>query len=220
MKRYRKVFGMTAALAALVCAAWFCIYHNRKSSDNLPDLKSISVMSEAEINEIVCGYKRNQLSYIWKKPDKTAENADMWSLGDDRYLQINYNSNDKAVVCSIFVELFPADTKTVKVSYSAGTAAETEIEPTRQEITDVMDWASSLDLELQDYEEGEAPNQVYAGGEAYLFDINNGEGSFSYLWINNYYIYKTGEWYLVKNPTLPPIDFIPAARPASFHPES
>ena len=100
MKRYRKVFGMTAALAALVCAAWFCIYHNRKSSDNLPDLKSISVMSEAEINEIVCGYKRNQLSYIWKNPD------------------------------------------------------------------------------------------------------------------------KSGEWYLVKNPTLPPIDFIPAARPASFHPES
>ena len=38
------------------------------------------------------------------------------------------------------------------------------------------------------------------------FTVNDGEAAFSYLWIENYYIYKAGEWYLVKNPTLPPVD--------------
>ncbi len=56
-----------------------------------------------------------------------------------------------------------------------------------------MDWASGLDLELQRFEEGEAPNEAYAGGEEYVFDINDGEETFSYVWIDNYYIVKDGK---------------------------
>ena len=131
---------------------------------------------------------------------------DIWSLGDDRYLQVNYNNKDEAVITDIFVELFPDDIDKVKMAYSAGTAIESKRTLTKEELVDVMDGASGLDLELQRFEEGEAPNEAYAGGEEYVFDINDGEETFSYIWIDNYYIVKDGKWYLVNNPVLPPVD--------------
>ena len=106
----------------------------------------------------------------------------------------------------IFVELFPAGTDEVKMTYSAGTTIESEKILTKKELVNVMDWASGLDLELQRIEECEAPNEAYAGGEEYVFDINDGEETFSYIWIDNYYIVKGGKWYLVNNPMLPPVD--------------
>ena len=197
---------IVAAVLFLAYEVWLYAYHNQKSNDNLPGLKSISEMEEAEINEKVCGYKRTQLNYMWDEPYETSDNEDIWNLGDDRYLRVNYNNKDKAVTTGIFVKLFPDDIDKVKMTYSAGTAEESEKILTRNELDDVMDWTSGLDLKLQAFEEDGAPNEVYAGGEEYVFDINDGEETFSYVWIDNYYIVKDGRWYLVNNPVLPPVD--------------
>ena len=206
MKRKITSAFIAAIVFFLAFEVWLYAYHNQKSNDNLPGLQSISEMDEADVNEIVCGYKRTQLNYMWKEPQETSDNEDIWSLGDGRCLRVNYNNKDKAVTTGIFVELFPAGTDEVKMTYSAGTATESEKLLTNEELVDVMDWASGLDLELQRFEEGEAPNEAYAGGEEYVFDINDGEETFSYIWIDNYYIVKGGKWYLVNNPTLPPVD--------------
>ena len=197
---------IVAAVLFLAYEVWLYAYHNQKSNDNLPGLKSISEMEEAEINEKVCGYKRTQLNYMWDEPYETSDNEDIWNLGDDRYLRVNYNNKDKAVTTGIFVKLFPDDIDKVKMTYSAGTAEESEKILTRNELDDVMDWTSGLDLKLQAFEEDGAPNEVYAGGEENVFDINDGEETFSYIWIDNYYIVKDGRWYLVNNPVLPPVD--------------
>ena len=197
---------IVVAVLFLVYEVWLYAYHNQKSNDNLPGLKSISEMEKADINERVCGYKRTQLNYMWEEPYEAGDNEDIWSLGDDSYLRVNYNNKDEAVTTGIFVELFPDDIDKVKMIYSAGTAEESEKILTRKEVDDVMDWTSGLDLELQKVEEGKAPNEVYAGGEEYVFDINDGEETFSYVWIDNYYIVKDGRWYLVNNPVLPPVE--------------
>ena len=206
MKRKLTVTCIVIAVLALAYAAWLCAYRSQKSNDNLPGLASIAAMGEEEINESVCGYQRTQLNGMWGEPDEAGEAEDIWSLGDDRSLRVNYNKKEKAVACQVSPVLFPEGPQSVKMAYSAGTVVEMERDLTGEEITDVRDWASGLDLELQKYEAGEAPNEVYAGGEAYEFTVNDGEAAFSYLWIENYYIYKAGEWYLVKNPTLPPVD--------------
>ena len=206
MKRKITIAFIIAIVLFLAYEAWLFAYHNQKSNDNLPGLQSISEMEEADINEIVCGYKRTQLNYMWDEPHEIGDGSDIWSLGDDRYLRVDYNNKDKAVITDIFVELFPDDIDKVKMTYSAGTTIESEKILTKKELVDVMDWASGLDLELQRIEECEAPNEAYAGGEEYVFDINDGEETFSYIWIDNYYIVKGGKWYLVNNPMLPPVD--------------
>ncbi len=127
-KMKRKITSVFIAAIVLFLAyeAWLYAYHNQKSNDNLPGLQSISEMEEADINEITCGYKRTQLNYMWDEPHKTEDDVDIWSLGDDRYLQVNYNNKDEAVITDIFVELFPDDIDKVKMTYTAGTAIESE----------------------------------------------------------------------------------------------
>ena len=109
MKRKITSAFIAAIVFFLAYEVWLYAYHNQKSNDNLPGLKSISEMEEADVNEIVCGYKRTQLNYMWKEPHETSDNKDIWNLGDDRYLRVNYNNKDEAVTTGIFVELFPAD---------------------------------------------------------------------------------------------------------------
>ena len=61
-----------------------------------------------------------------------------------------------------------------------------------------------LGMEQKTFDDGEAPNEVYAGGESYTFNINNGEMTFSYISIDDNYIYMDNNWYEVKNPSIPP----------------
>lgn len=39
-------------------SAWFYGYYNRKSNDNLPSLSLIAEMEEADVNELLSGYRR------------------------------------------------------------------------------------------------------------------------------------------------------------------
>lgn len=89
-------------IIALAIVAWFYGYHNRKSNDNLPSLTSIAQMDEAEVNKIVCGYRREQLVEVWGSPDESSSTEDIWIIEDSITLTVNYhNNNDKAVVCGL-----------------------------------------------------------------------------------------------------------------------
>ena len=191
------------AVIAVAGWTWSYGYHNRKSNDNLPNLQSIAQMDEAEVNKILSGYRRTQLSEVWGVPAYSDSSEDVWLLENATVLTVNYkNDSEKVVICGIGPMLFPADTKDITYTvYSSGDSKQLRME----EITDVKDWALSLDLMYVDFPDGGAPNEVYAGGESYTFDINHGERVFSYLNINDYYIFVDDHWYFVKNPSDPPI---------------
>lgn len=192
-------------LAAVIPAVWVAGYQGRKSNDNLPSLAAIGQMEEAEANGIVCGYRRIQLEDVWGQADRTEEAEDVWQLEDGRLFRVNYNDDGRAVVCSMGPELIPKETFRVTVTYSDG-AAETSRQLTEEEVAALKDWASGLDMEQRTFAEGEAPNEVYAGGEAWRFEVNGGAEGFAYVVINGAYVVTNGQWYLVGNPSPPPLE--------------
>lgn len=102
MKKKITILVIAIAVIALAVALWFYGYHNRKSNDNLPSLTSIAQMEEAEVNEIVCGYRRGQLAEVWGAPDESSSMEDIWIIEDNITITVNYsNSDDKAVVCDL-----------------------------------------------------------------------------------------------------------------------
>lgn len=66
-------------LIVIVVAGWTWSYcsHNRKSNDNLPNLQSIAQMDEAEVNKILSGYRRTQLSEVWGVPAYSDSSEDV-----------------------------------------------------------------------------------------------------------------------------------------------
>lgn len=102
MKKKTTIFITIIAIIILAIAAWFYGYHNRKSNDNLPSLTSIAQMDEAEVNKIVCGYRREQLAEVWGDPDESSSMEDIWIIENDITLTVNYHNNgDKAVMCGL-----------------------------------------------------------------------------------------------------------------------
>lgn len=100
MKKKTTIFVTIIAIIVLAIAVWFFGYHNRKSNDNLPSLTSIAQMDEADVNKIVCGYRREQLAEVWGTPDESSSSEDLWIIEDNITLIVNYrNSDGKAVVC-------------------------------------------------------------------------------------------------------------------------
>ena len=97
VKRKLTVICIVIAVLVLAYAAWLCAYRSQKSNDNLPGLASIAAMGEEEINKSVCGYQRTQLNGMWGEPDEAGEAEDIWSLGDDRSLRVNYNKKENIV---------------------------------------------------------------------------------------------------------------------------
>ena len=196
-----------ALLAVIVAAgfAWNYGYHNRKSNDNLPSLQSIAQMDEAEANNLLSGYKRAQLLEVWGEPQYSNSLEDVWFLNTTDLLTVNYkNDNEKVVICRIGPMLFPENIKDITYTYSVY-SSDYSRQLNSEEIADVKDWAIGLDLLHVDFPDGEAPNELYAGGESYTFVINNGEKEFSYLYINDYYVFLSNQWYLVENPSEPQI---------------
>ena len=94
--------AIAAAIIALAAALWFYGYYARKSNDNLPSLTSIAQMDEAEVNEILYGYRRGQLAEVWGAPDESSSAEDVWRIADGVTLTVTYRSNDeKAVACAL-----------------------------------------------------------------------------------------------------------------------
>ena len=65
-------------------------------------------------------------------------------------------------------------------------------------------WISQLSLEHRTFEKGKNPSEMYAGGDSYTFDINDGALTFTYAIggspVTEYVIYDE-EWYEVLNPS-------------------
>lgn len=102
MKKKITILVIAIVIIALAVALWFYGYYNRKSNDNLPNLTAIAQMDEAEVNEIVCGYRREQLAEVWGAPDESSSMEDIWIIEDNITITVNYsNSDDKVVVCDL-----------------------------------------------------------------------------------------------------------------------
>lgn len=102
MKKKTTILVAIIAIIILAIITWFFGYHNRKSNDNLPSLTSIAQMDEAEVNKIICGYRRQQLAEVWGAPDESSSVEDSWIIKDNITLTVNYHNNDdKAVMCGL-----------------------------------------------------------------------------------------------------------------------
>lgn len=102
----KKVTVIIAAFAIIVIcvSAWFYGYYNNKSNDNLPNLTSIATMGEAEVNKLLVGYRKIQLREVWKEPDETNSNEDVWVINEKTALIVSYNNKDKVVGCGFSTE--------------------------------------------------------------------------------------------------------------------
>ena len=101
MKRKIRIALIIVLVIVIAICAWFIGYHTRKSQDNLPSLESISKMDEADINELLVGYRNYQLEDVWGEPDIESENTWIWKIDEYTQLQVSCNNKDKDVVCSL-----------------------------------------------------------------------------------------------------------------------
>ena len=102
----KKVSVLLAVLVIMAFGllAWFYGYYNRKSNDNLPSLSLIAEMEEADVNELLVGYRRIQLRTVWDEPNFINSNEDVWEINEQTTLIVSYNNKDKVVVCGFSKE--------------------------------------------------------------------------------------------------------------------
>lgn len=101
MKKKVKIVIIILLIVVLAVCAWFIGYHTRKSQDNLPSLESIAEMDEADINDLLVGYRNYQLDDVWEGPDIKSDNTWIWKIDEHTQLQVSCNNKDKVVVCSL-----------------------------------------------------------------------------------------------------------------------
>ena len=101
MKKIVKIVMSILLIVILAVCAWSIGYHTRKSQDNLPSLESIAEMDEADINDLLVGYKNYQLVDVWEDPDIKADNTWIWKIDEHTQLQVSCNNKDKVVVSSL-----------------------------------------------------------------------------------------------------------------------
>ena len=101
MKKGIKIGLITVVVITILVCAWFVGYYTRKSQDNLPSLESISEMNEADVNELLVGYRNYQLDDVWEEPDKKNGNTWIWKIDEYTQLQVSCNNKDKVTVCSV-----------------------------------------------------------------------------------------------------------------------
>ena len=77
---------------------------------------------------------------------------------------------------------------------------------TQEEIEELNAWLSELSLEHRTYAERKAPNEVWNGGSSYQFNVNDGELSFAWVYIDKAYFRYDGEWYEITNTSAPPLN--------------
>lgn len=104
-----------------------------------------------------------------------------------------------------FPELFPNKMESLTVTHlSSGTEKVFTLEGI--ELDALKDWASSLSFrEKVTFQDGNYPGQNEEGGELYLFQFNGNDSSLSYRNFGDCYFVVGEDWYLVSNPSNPPI---------------
>ena len=115
-------------------------------------------------------------------------------------------SSKDADISSILGDALPEKITSIEVSgyYNGGVLEPWEL--TREEIEELNAWLSELSLKHRTYAEGEAPNEVWNGGTAYQFNVNDGQLSFAWTYIDKAYFRYDGEWYEIINKSVPPLN--------------
>lgn len=90
-----------AVVAVVGFFTWSNLQH--RNIDSLPSLEQISKMEdEAELNNYIINFTKQDLIIVWGEPDESSRMEDVWYLGEEAKLVVNYHNNDAhAVVCSI-----------------------------------------------------------------------------------------------------------------------
>lgn len=101
-KKTAVVVGALVVIALGISALLYGCY-NHKSNDNLPSLSSIAEMEEADVNELLVGYRKTQLRYVWEEPDSISSNEDTWEINEKTALVVGYDNNDKVVACRLSI---------------------------------------------------------------------------------------------------------------------
>lgn len=109
-------------------------------------------------------------------------------------------------ISPILGDALPEKITSIEVSgfYNGGDLEPWEL--TQEEIEELNAWLSELSLEHRTYDEGKAPNEVWNGGSSYEFDVNDGELSFTWIYIDKAYFRYDGEWYEIINKSVPPLN--------------
>ena len=110
-------------------------------------------------------------------------------------------SNDISVIS----DAIPETITSIEVSGFHGGSELQPWELTQEEIEELNVWLPELSLEHRTYAKGEAPNEVWNGGTSYRFNVNDGELSFNWVYIDKAYIQYDGEWYEITNTSAPPL---------------
>lgn len=95
-----KTLIVIVVIIALCVTGWLFGYHNRKSNDNLPTLEMIAEMSEAEVNDLLPGYRISQLEEVWGAPEVKENNEARWEIGEITLI-VNYKNNEKVAICGL-----------------------------------------------------------------------------------------------------------------------
>lgn len=107
---------------------------------------------------------------------------------------------------SVINDAIPETITSIEVSGFHGGSELKPWELTQKEIEELNVWLPELSLEHRTYAKGEAPNEVWNGGTSYRFNVNDGELSFNWVYIDKAYIQYDGEWYEITNTSAPPLD--------------
>lgn len=101
MKKIMKSVLISALIVAVAAGAWLIGYHTQKNQDNLPSLESIAKMDEADVSELLVGYRNYQLDDVWGEPAIETENTWIWKIDKYTQLQVSFNNKNKIVACSV-----------------------------------------------------------------------------------------------------------------------
>jgi len=112
----------------------------------------------------------------------------------------------KEDAASVLGDAIPEKITSIEVSGFYGGSELKPWELVQEEIEELNVWLPELSLEHRTYTKGEAPNEVWNGGTSYRFNINDGELSFAWVYIDKAYIQYDGEWYEITNTSTPPLD--------------
>ena len=156
MKKKATVVVCAFAVIALGISIWFYIYHNQKSNDNLPTLSLIAEMEEADVNELLAGYRRTQLRTVWEEPAFTNTNSDIWEIGGKTTLEVSYNNHEKVVVCRLTTGAQLPKLQTASVFVAEAEGGDTfdlagEFTKTISQILNTGSWVSDATKCASDY---------------------------------------------------------------------
>lgn len=93
---------IAAGAIALAALAWRVAYENFKHTDNIPSLRCVAQMEEAEIHKKLEGYQLHQLMEVWGKPQAGDSTNPVWEVDERTSLMVGIKPNGVAVAFHVY----------------------------------------------------------------------------------------------------------------------